>query len=255
LNAIILAAGQGKRLRPLTNENPKGMVTIGGKPILNWQVELLKKCNINDITIVVGHLGKKIKISGVSYVKNRFYRSTEQNYSLFCARNKLNESVIILFADIIFDKKILNKLINFKGDFGIVVRKYWNKAYRNRNLHPISEADNVLLKGNRVIKIKKNIINYDRNEKVVEFLGLVKFSRRGASIFLKKLQHLNKYHKGKFHAASSFKKAYLTDMIQELVNSGLRVTPIFVDGKWFEIDTPEDVGIAEKSINKFWKLK
>ena len=250
MKAIILAAGKGKRLKPLTNRIPKCMITICDKPMLKWQVELLKKCNINDITVVTGSLDKKIKISDVSYVKNKFYRSTEQNYSLFCARKKLTGSVVISFADIIFDKKILKKLINFKGDCGIVVRKDWKKAYRNRSLHPISEADNVLLKRGKIIKIRKNIINYDKDKKVVEFLGMIKFSRKGTSMFLEKLQCLNKYHKGKFHTADSFKKAYLIDMIQELIDSGMRVTPVFVNGKWFEVDTLEDIRNVEKSIKK-----
>ena len=117
-------------------------------------------------------------------------------------------------------------------------------------MHPISEADNVLLERGKIIKISKNIINYDRNKKVVEFLGLIKFSRRGTLMFLIKLQYLNKYHRGKFHTADSFKKAYLIDMLQELINSGMRVSPVFVDGKYFEIDTPEDIRNAEKSIKK-----
>lgn len=226
------------------------MVPINGKPMLGRQIELLKKSHINNITIVTGYLGNKIKIPDVSYIRNRFYRSNEQNYSLFCARNQLNDSVIISFADIIFDNKVLSKLINFKGDCGIAVRKDWKKAYRNRNLHPISEADNVLLNGNKIIKIKKNIKNCEKNQKIVEFLGLIKLSKKGSSIFLKKFQYLNKNHKGKFHSANSFKKSYIMDMIQEMIDSGLQITPVFVDGKWFEIDTLEDIRIVEKLIKK-----
>ena len=248
MKAIILAAGKGIRLRSMANKIPKCMITICDKPVLKWQVELLKKCKINNIIIVTGSLAEKIKIDDVSYVKNKFYRSTEQNYSIFAAKKKLNGSIIISFADIIYDEKILKKLINFNGECGIAVRKDWKKAYRNRKLHPISEADNVLLNGKKIIRIKKNISNYNRNEKVVEFLGLIKFSSKGSSLFLKKLKYLNKYHKGKFHTANSFKKAYLIDMIQELINSEMVVTPVFVSGKYFEIDTPEDVKNVEKSI-------
>lgn len=251
MKAIILAAGRGTRLKPLASKIPKCMIPICNKPILKWQVELLQKSGITDITIVTGSLAKKIKINDVCYVKNKFYRSTEQNYSIFVARNKIKGSVIISFADIIYDKKILKKLINFNGECGIAVRTDWRKAYRNRKLHPVSEADNVLLNGKKVIKIKKNIVHHGRNEKVVEFLGLIKFSGKGSSLFLKKLKYLNKYHKGKFHTANSFKKAYLIDMIQELINSKIIVTPVFVNGKYFEIDTPEDIKNVEKSIKKF----
>ena len=246
-----MAAGKGIRLRSVANKIPKCMIPICDKPILKWQVDLLKKCKITDITIVTGNLAKKIKIDDVSYVKNKFYRSTEQNYSIFTARSKIKGSVIIAFADIIYDEKILKKLINFNGECGIVVRKDWKKAYRNRKLHPVSEADNVLLNGKKVVKIKKNIVHHSVNEKVVEFLGLVKFSSKGSSLFLKKLKYLNKHHEGKFHTANSFKKAYLIDMIQELINSEIVVSPVFVNGKYFEVDTPEDVKNVERSIKKF----
>ena len=68
------------------------------KKILQELVELLKKCKINNITIVTGSLAKKIKIDDVSYVKNKFYRSTEQNYSIFAAKKKLNGSIIFLIS-------------------------------------------------------------------------------------------------------------------------------------------------------------
>ena len=109
MKAIILAAGKGIRLRSMTNKIPKCMITICDKSVLKRQVELLKKCKINNITIVTGSLAKKIKIDDVSYVKNKFYRSTEQNYSIFAAKKKLNGSVIISFADIIYDNKIFRK--------------------------------------------------------------------------------------------------------------------------------------------------
>ena len=104
MKVIILAAGRGIRLRSLSNKIPKCMIPISGKPILERQVDLLKKSKINDITVVTGRLSSKIKISNISFIKNKFYRSTEQNYSIFCARNKLNGSVMISFADIIHIK-------------------------------------------------------------------------------------------------------------------------------------------------------
>ena len=170
MKAIILAAGKGKRLRPLTNRIPKCMITICGKPMLKWQVELLKKYNVNDITVATGSLGEKIKISDVSYIKNKFYRSTEQNYSLFCARKKLTGSVIISFADVIFNKKILKKLIDFKGDCGIAVRKDWKKAYRNRSMHPTSEADNVLLKRGKIATVIGAILGDNFNKTLFSLL-------------------------------------------------------------------------------------
>ena len=79
----------------------------------------------------------------------------------------------------------------------------------------------------------------------------MKLSKNGAKIFVEKFNHLIKSHKGKFHNALSLKKAYLTDMIQELIDSGFLVEPIIINGKWYEIDTPEDLQAVRKNIKYF----
>ena len=93
-------------------------------------------------------------------------------------------------------------------------------------------------------KLKKNI----QNEKnlIGEFLGIMKLSAEGSKIFVKKYEELLKNNKGNFHEAPSVLKAYLTDMIQELVDSQIHVEPVFISGKWCEIDTIDDLKIAEK---------
>ena len=74
----------------------------------------------------------------------------------------------------------------------------------------------------------------------------MKLSKKGSSMFLEKYSELEMSHKGKFHSAPSLEKAYLTDMLQELIVSGIRISPIYVSGKWCEIDTPQDLEISRK---------
>jgi len=74
----------------------------------------------------------------------------------------------------------------------------------------------------------------------------MKFSSKGSEIFIKKYDELIKTHKGNFHEASSISKAYLTDMIQELIDSHIDIEPISISGKWCEIDTIQDLDNAEK---------
>ena len=97
---------------------------------------------------------------------------------------------------------------------------------------------------NHIVRIKKNISSNE--QKISEFLGIVKFSSVGSDIFVNKYDELMKNNIGRFHEAPSLLKAYLTDMIQELVDSGIHVEPIFISGKWYEIDTLEDLRNAEK---------
>ena len=132
-------------------------------------------------------------------------------------------------------------------DVGLVlVDLNWQQAYIGRKEHPLSEADNVLIDQNKILQIKKNIVLSDIKQKIGEFLGLVKLSKKGTKHFVDKFNQLESTHTGKFHHAPSLKKAYLTDMLQELIDSNIDVSPIFIDGKWCEIDTAQDLQRAKK---------
>ena len=121
----------------------------------------------------------------------------------------------------------------------------WEKNYEGRTEHPKSEAENVELNNNEeIIKIKKNIQNVKNN--VGEFLGIIKFTNSGSEIFIKKYEELVKNNTGLFHEAPSILKAYVTDMIQELIDSNIKIKPILISGKWCEIDTMQDLKNAEK---------
>ena len=113
INVIILAAGIGKRMDPLTKDIPKGMVKLFGKSLLEMQIDIFKQYDISDITIVTGYLGEKITFPDINYIKNKNYSLTNINESLFCAKEKFQTESIISYSDIIFEKKILIILLNF----------------------------------------------------------------------------------------------------------------------------------------------
>ena len=249
MNAIILAAGAGTRLQPETTNIPKGMVKLFDKSLLEIQIDVFKKCGIYDISIVTGYLANKITFPSINYFKNENYSVTAGNESLFYAKEKLQDCTIITYSDLVFEKTIIEQVINFKGDIGIAVELDWKPHYDGRTLHPISEADNVLFdKEDNILEIRKNIQKPD--SKIGEFAGIVKLSKNGSSILLKKFYELQKSHSGKFHNAPSLKQAIIPDMIQELIDSKINVEPIFISGKWCEIDTPEDLKIAQKKFEK-----
>ena len=245
MNAIILAAGEGSRLQPETTNIPKVMVKLFGKSLLEMQIDVFKKCGINDISVVTGYLADKITFPSINYFKNENYSSTAGNESLFCAKEKLQDSTIITYGDLVFEKAVIEQVIDFKGDIGIAVELDWKLHYGGRTLHPMSEADNVMFdKEGNILEIRKNIQKPD--SKIGEFAGIVKLSKKGSSILLKKFYELQKSHNGRFHNAPSLKQAIIPDMIQELIDSEINVEPILILGKWCEVDTPQDLEIAQK---------
>ena len=247
MNVIILAAGKGTRLRPETVNIPKGMVKLFDKSLLEMQIDIFKKCNINDISIVTGYLAEQITFPSIKYFKNKNYSSTAGIESLVCAKEKLQDGTIITYSDLVFEKSIISKVIDFKGDIGITVDLDWEKNYVNRDQHPKSEADNVLLdKEDNILELRKNISTCKEFEKIGEFTGIVKLSKKASKIFLDKYYELKASHKGKFHNSTSFKQSIMPDMLQELINSEIKVEPILITGKWCEIDTPQDLERARR---------
>ena len=201
---------------------------------------------MSDITIITGPNKEKFALKNVNYIQDYKFQDHDVLGSLMVAKSIINDDILTSYSDIIFEEKILKSMTEFAGDIGIAVDLDWEKNYMNRAQHPKSEADSVLINGNEVLEIRKNILECKKNEKIGEFLGLMKLSRKGSKVFLDKYSELKISHRGKFHNAPSLEKAYLTDMLQELIVSGIRISPIYVSGKWCEIDTPQDLEISRK---------
>ena len=245
MNAIIIAAGSGKRISDDVKSIPKSLINVNGKPIINYQIEVLKKLKIENIIVITGKYSEKFKIKNIQYVNDKDHEKHDILGSLMEAKDFLKDDVIVLYSDIIFEEKIIKQILESNDDISIAIDMDWRKHYKNRSEHPESEAENVLLDSERnIIEIKKNI----KNEKmeIGEFLGIMKVTNHGSQIFVKKYEDVSKKHEGNFHNAPSISKAYLTDMLQELIDSEINIDPVFVEGKWCEIDTMQDLKIAEE---------
>ena len=251
MKVIILAAGMGSRLRPLTNNIPKCMLKLSNETLIERQIKIFHSCNINDITIVTGYKSEVIDIPHVNYVKNENYETTNMNESLFCALEPSNSPVLVTYSDIVFEQKIIQQMLEITDGIRLAVNLNWKKYYQNRKNHPLSEAENVLVENERILQIRKNISKSLQNQQIGEFLGIMMLSSDHVKILLERYSYLKKNHIGTFHNSSSLSNAYITDMLQEIINCGINVNPVFTEGRWFEIDTPEDLKNAEKLINKF----
>ena len=247
MKIIIIAAGWATRLGKETIDIPKGLLKITKKSIIEMQLDLFQENHLSDITIITGPNKDKFKFKNVNYIQNKDSKNQEVLGSLMKSKSIMNDEVLTSYSDIIFDASVFRSMLDFKGDIGIAVDLDWEKKYLNRTQHPKSEADNVLIENHRVLKIKKNIKESKSTQNLGEFVGLMKLSKNGAKIFVEKFNHLIKSHIGKFHDAQSLKTAYLTDMLQELIDLNFDVEPIIINGKWYEIDTPQDLQIARKN--------
>lgn len=244
LKAIIIAAGPGSRMGSLTADKPNCMLRIGDKTILQRAMETFRACGIKDIIVIRGYKKETINYPGIRYCHNEDYENNNILESLMCAEKEMNSSFIVTYSDIVFDKSVVEKLIRDSSDISVVVDKDWLSNYKDRFQHPVEEAENVVIKGGKVVKIAKTISPVDAHG---EFIGMAKFSLSGAKI----LKSVYKKAKKKFldrpfHTAMNIRKAYLTDMFQELINRGYPVAPVLIQGGWKEIDTEEDFQKASR---------
>lgn len=240
MKIIVIAAGSGKRLGEETKNMPKYLVNVNGKTIMEHQLEVFKKIGYEKLIIITGPHNEKFTFNDAIYVEDVNYHQHDILGSLMEARDYITGDVLVVYSDIIFDDSIMYKIMQSTDDIGIVIDLNWEKAYQNRTEHPKSEAENVSLdNSNNILEIRKNITA--NSNQIGEFVGIIKMSGKGSEIFVRKFLELERSHNGHFQNASSLHKAYLTDMIQELIDSEISVKPILVSGKWCEIDTKQDL--------------
>ncbi len=248
MKAIIVAAGPGSRLKPFTDDKPKCLLDINGKTILQRTLEALRHNGVERIAVVRGYRGDLIDDPEAIYYENPKYEENNVLESLFYAEAEMDSEFILSYSDILYSSEIVAKLLGSRADIVLTVDTEWMRAYRGRSQHPVSEAELVKVEDSRVLRIGKGIVNPE--EAHGEFIGLAKFTRFGAEA-MKKVYHraASESLKAPFQQAASLEKAYLADMIQELIDTGNTVETIDIRGGWMEIDTPQDLAKAKKRFS------
>lgn len=248
--ALILAAGQGTRLRPITENAPKAMTYLFGKALIDYQIEIFKILGFSKIIIVGGYMSNKLPAGGVSVIVNNNFETTNMVYSLFCAKNILlqsKEDVVVSYGDIVFEKQVLEKLINSDNDYSVVSDQGWETLWRNRMEHYLNDVETFSTDSDDYIvslgKRPKSL-----NEVGGQFIGLLKIKKN-------KLQEFFSI-KEKITSNKEFNSLFMTDYIQEMINLGVKVKSIYIKNGWLEVDTVQDLNsyIHLKEIGKLHEI-
>jgi len=241
VKAIILAAGIGKRLQPLTLSMPKSLIKIGGKEILGYQLDYLLNNGITNFVIATGLFHEKIERYikdnypdiRVTFVYNPIYEKTNYIYTLWLTRNYVNDDVLLLHGDLVFNKILLKKLVDFDKN-GVLVSK---KIRR-------SEKDfKAVISNERVVKIGVNL----RGGNVYTCMPMYKLRKEDFLIWINKIEEF--VNEGKTNL-------YAEDALNELTDK-IEMYPVyFTNELCMEIDIREDIEKAEKAMeNEKWTKK
>ncbi|TVQ64919.1 MAG: phosphocholine cytidylyltransferase family protein [Balneolaceae bacterium] len=250
MTAIILAAGQGTRLRPYTDHIPKCMVEVQGKPMIEWQIEILKSAGVDQIVAVTGYREDKITSDQVTKVFNPLFAETNMVYSLFCAEEFIEGDLLICYGDIVYSCENAEKLIGNLNDVVIAADDEWEKYWSERFDDPLSDAETfVKSPGNKVQSLGQKAQSADQIES--QYIGLTRLSPKGCRI-IRELYHEEKNNsdrrKNAWNSGRTIENAYMTDFLNYIAGLGnLHYQPI--QGGWFEVDDPVDLKIAEQKIS------
>ncbi len=236
MKAIILAAGVGSRIRPLTNNCPKSLLKIGGNTILERMLSHIQDCGINEVIFVLGYLQEQIKDAVltkfpnlvVHFVFNDKYAETNTGFSLMLSKDLVGESAFVKFdADVVFDKEILLNLIESEYETCLCIDK---------NINLDAEEIKVIIEGqNRVVKASKTV---NPKDAMGESIGIEKISSETAELLFVELETMmadKENHQDYYEAA-----------YERLIEKKVPFYALDISGlKWTEIDTKEDFVTAE----------
>ena len=241
MKAIILAAGQGTRLKKYTENLPKGMLSFMGQTIIERQIAMYRRCGIAHIIVVRGFAAEKITYEGVTYYTNEDYANTNMVESLMAAKAEFDDDVIVSYSDILFEEKMLKAMMKSEADFAVAVddnwMPYWEKRYGRVDFDTeslaLDENDNIVELGLEDPKLEEIDARY---------VGLLKFSKDGLEQIQKIMEeaYANYEDKPWQQSGKTVRKAYMTDLLQAVIESGKAVKAEKFQNGWIEFDTNED---------------
>ena len=241
--AIILAAGQGTRLRPLTNNKPKCLVLLQGKTFLARQVNVLKRAGVKDLLVVGGYRVDLIKEAGFNCMVNPKYESTNMVESLFRGVSfiELGGDLIIGYGDIIYQIDNLNQVLSCEDEIGVMVDRNWRRYWELRFSDPLEDAETFVMDSEGyVIELGKKAKSFKRIHG--QYTGLIKVREDKIKDFIDFYKSLNR---NKIYDGKNFSNMYMTSFLQEIIDAGWKVKAVSVENGWLEIDSVNDLQIYE----------
>ena len=259
MKLIILAAGEGKRLRPLTDNSPKCLVDLKGQSLLSRQLSTIKANFISsqDIAIVGGYKHADLTSFGLQVFNNARFSSTNMVSTLFCASNFMvqNEDLIISYGDIVYEEKVLETLLGSDAELTVVADKSWERLWRLRMSNPLNDAETFIMDG------KQHITELGKRPKSLsqvqaQYIGLIKVRKDMVQNFKDTYHEMDREG---IYDGQDFDNMYMTSFIQYLINNQWEVKATLINNGWLEVDTITDLEryerLSKKSLDSYCFLR
>jgi len=256
--ALILAAGQGTRLRPLTNDKPKCLVPLLGKSLLERQVSTLQQADISNIRIAAGYRANQIEALGYTISINARFAETNMVETLFSALDFINQEgdLIIAYGDIVYQYSNLQSLLACDDEIALMIDAKWKDLWSLRLDDPLQDAETLIIDDQGyVTELGKKPDGYDRIQG--QYTGLIKI--RGDMIE-KFVQFYKQLDRTAHYDGNDFDNMYMTSFLQLLIDSAWKAKAVMVNNGWLEVDSVEDLQQYENmskrgELGRFYKAE
>ena len=231
MRAIILAAGAGTRLSPLTSNCPKCLVPAGSRVLLDYQIGALRRVGVKDIVLVIGYKAGQIRRhcgAAARYIENPEYLTTNSIYSFFLARQELDTDLFLFNCDILFHPDVLKRMLDSEYSNVVAVDSQVARAVDEMNVQFSSDGC--------VKAISKEL---DPAIAQAQSVQLVKLDAAGARLVAEEVGNL---------IAQEKKGAFPTASYAPLIRANRFYSVEAGDLPWAEIDSMEDYAQAMKYV-------
>lgn len=238
-HAMVLAANRGNALHDLTEDRPKVMLSIGGKPLLRRLVDEFKKQAINKITVVAGYKAETINISGIDICINENYETTGELSSLACAQQAYHSDMIIMYGDLLFRSYILSDLLDYAGDFVVVVdsSQQTNSISGSPDYAYCSQPDDrSLFKQTVELKHVSEHEESDYGMPSGRWIGMLRVRDEGREWLDAAIESLQKQ--------DNFHQLTIPDLLNYLVSQGKKINVHYIHGHWLDVNALDDIDRA-----------
>lgn len=234
--AIFLAASRGNELKELTENKPKALIDINGKPLIEQSIENFYAHDIKDLAIVRGYKKEAFKFPNIKYFDNDNFETTGELASLNLAKNQIEDNTIISYGDILYRKYILSRLLEEKGDITLVVDS--NVKDRSANYKgdfvTCSRASSNGFDSEEV-ELKSIQFSTLENAKNIqgEWIGLLKTNAVGSELLKKTINEMTDL--------PNFGSLKLPDLLNKLLEKKAKINVMYINGHWMDVDSYADV--------------
>lgn len=243
MKVVILSAGQGSRLLPLTEKRPKCAIDIAGAPVLEWQLRSIVRCpEVHEVVVVTGYATDQVEalVAGfrcegvvVRSLHNPFFAASDNLGTCWIARHEMQEPFVLINGDTLFEAAVLQRLLTTAAQGPITLTVDRKAEYDDDDMK-------VILDGARLRQVGKKL---DPERVNGESIGMTRFTGKGAGVFCAELERSMRF-------GSGLKRWYLSAI--DVIAQKHPVRACFIDGlSWCEIDTHDDVENANAVVRSW----